>query len=164
LHREKYLGSDKFEQLKELLRQSARRGIMVNALPPRRAAGVVALDDALSVAPDFLLLRTTRRSLDNLLARFDLSILQQTNADIFKWLTTSRDVLLLRSADSQAAGQGSAFLTAYDQSLQARIGLALTAPVNLHYIESWGVQIPCAGLRVLRLDDATVDLPLPARL
>src|SRR5262249_46809227 len=52
--------------------------------------GVASLQDALQVADDFVLLRTTRRTAQEFLGRFDLSVL--AGRDTLDYLDTGKDV------------------------------------------------------------------------
>jgi hypothetical protein len=69
-------------------------GVPLRDLSPRERPGVVSIADAGKAAPDFVLLRTTRRSLLELLAYVDVTRLAPASAR--DWLTQERDVLLVQ--------------------------------------------------------------------
>jgi hypothetical protein len=71
-------------------------GVPVKALIPSERPGVVSIADALKAGPDFVLLRTTRSSLDALLGQFDLGELEQTTPATAQWLASERNVLLVQ--------------------------------------------------------------------
>jgi hypothetical protein len=120
------------------------------ALGPDRTAsrpGAVSLGDAARVAPDFLALRTTRRSAADFLARFDFTVLARRFS--VEYLTAGRRLLVIR-------GETEGVLELYDDRLRRR--LVLQVDLTLGYRSRAGIEYPAAGLRVLRVgeeDDVT---------
>jgi hypothetical protein len=137
-------------------------GVSVMALTGRERPGVVALEDARRACPDFVFLRTTRSSLDGLLAQYDLDPLSRAAPEVVEWLRTSRHVLLIRNP--AARGTAPTFLTAYDDAMRLRLELDLGQPagVPVAYVEWLGHELLAGGLRCLRVDGAEVaPVPLP---
>jgi hypothetical protein len=71
-------------------------GVPITELAPRERPGVVSIADAAKASADFVLLRTTRGSLDELLAQYDLRTLGEVSAETYAWLARDRDVLLVQ--------------------------------------------------------------------
>jgi hypothetical protein len=67
-------------------------GLRVSDLSPRERPGVVSIADAAKAAPDFVLLRTTRNSLSELLTH----LARSAPAPAHKWLAQERDILLVQ--------------------------------------------------------------------
>ncbi len=132
-------------------------------LPGRQGTSVVTLEDAQRAAGDFVVRRTSRQSLDSLLADYDLSPLAASAGEAYDWLTKSRDVLLIRTLARSAAERGGDFLTAFDLDLRVRLQLALPRPGRPVYFERTGSQRLQAGLRVTEVDSRRCNLPLQAR-
>jgi hypothetical protein len=95
--------------------------------------GVVSLADAERVAGDWIMLRTTRKTVAELERQYDLRPL-----DTFK--------LPLREWRLLAPGSAPGHLRIFDKDLQLRAELA--ADVAGGYIARGGVEMPAAGLRV----------------
>jgi hypothetical protein len=103
-----------FDECRRNLRE--RSGLTGVALEPRTYAvgpEPVSLDDALKVADDFLLLRSTRRSVQEFLALFDVTSLADRSSSDF--LQPDGRVLIVRSA----AKAGTLFI--YDDKLRKRL-------------------------------------------
>jgi hypothetical protein len=73
-------------------------GVPVADFAPRERPGVVSIADAAKAASDFVLLRTTRGSLDELMSQCDLRTLGEIPADAYEWLARDRNVLLVQHA------------------------------------------------------------------
>jgi hypothetical protein len=82
-------------------------GVPLNKLSVVERPGVVSIADAGKAAADFVFLRTTRGSLDELLACLDLRQLAQQSPDLCDWLARDPNVLLVQHvpADAPAALQ-----------------------------------------------------------
>ena len=100
--------------------------------------GVVSLADASQVSDDFIFLRTTRRSLDGLLALFDSAALSHIDTDLRSWLVNDPRVLLIRTADHLLAG--------YDRDMRQRLTIEANAPIE--YELRLGVERLTSGIRV----------------
>jgi hypothetical protein len=110
--------------------------------------GVVALEDAKKAALDFVFTRTTRSSLGRMIGQYDWSALDAAAPELYRWLGTARDVLLIRT------GRGE--MTAFDDG---RPMLKLTF-ADARYVE-------CAGEEFVDSLAAVVEnhppLTLPPR-
>ena len=112
-----WIDDDAAEQLLQAARQLEVPGFPAAQLPGRPRPGVVSLEDAHLAGSDFVFVRTTRRSLSDLLAAGKLT-LHTLPADVQTWLSTSHDVLLIRTG--QPHDPQRPFLTAYDGAMQPR--------------------------------------------
>jgi hypothetical protein len=113
--------------------------------------GNVALTDAWRVAPDFRLLRTTRRSMGTFLALFDWSSVREQFPK-----SLSDPHLLLRLHDQET-------LILYDRQLQPRLALAIDGSSG--YRSRAGIDFPVNGLRAAKVcqadgSEVTEDLPV----
>ncbi len=108
------------------------------------------------------MIRTTRQSLDGLLAGYDLTALADCSLAAYAWLTTSRDVLAVRTQTRAVAERGGEFFTAFDPELRPRLQFALPETGRPGYIESAGSEQLAAGLRLTQWDGHACDLPIPA--
>jgi hypothetical protein len=124
-------------------------GYPVGKMQGHAREGVVALEDAKKVALDFVITRTTRSSLDVFVRQYDWSALNAAAPDAYRWLSTGRDVLLVRT------GRGE--MTAFDAVQRAVLRLDYREP---HYRE-------CAGEEFVEGLTAIVGsgekLPIPPR-
>ncbi|MEO6434720.1 MAG: hypothetical protein ABIP55_03025, partial [Tepidisphaeraceae bacterium] len=125
-------------------------GLAVASLPGHARKGVVALEDAKKVALDFVFIRTTRSSLDELIAQYDWSALDAADPETCQWLTAARGVLLIRTGRSQ--------MTAFDSQRHRRFTLKLPEPGR--FIECGGIEY--ADDLSLVLENST-SLPIPPR-
>jgi hypothetical protein len=121
------------------LSEEAPAGLPLAALFPGGRAtptrpGTVSLADALRVADDFLLLWTTRRTVEAFCDLFDLHSLD--------YLAPGRKVLLVGGA----AGPEEVRLVVYDEALRRR--LELTLDPQRGYAIRGGVEYPAEGLAV----------------
>jgi len=95
--------------------------IQPSGLPPR--PGVVSLDDALRVASDFVLLRTTRHTVEDFLAAYDIAALV-TPLEIGDLLKSPR---LLVVASANLPGKRPGLLCIFDQSGQQQLEIEIDA-------------------------------------
>jgi hypothetical protein len=152
------LSNDRAESLVRRIGDLAVDGLVAAAFDLPQRPGVVGLDDALKAAPDFIFLRTTRRSLDELLSQYDDAPGRAPFPDLFEWLATSRHVLLLRRFEEppgQPAGsrRRQLLLTAYDHQMRPRLELACgdaDDPQSL-YVLVGARELLRAGLHVTRI-------------
>jgi hypothetical protein len=146
----------------ELLPDAARRDTLRQRLRDLPVSGlpvsevqcdegrIVSLADARRAADDFLLLRTTRRSLDEFLERYDLSALA-ARFDL-GFLTRERRALIVPAPI--ATGAEERVLTVYDAWLRPRL--------ELGWRRQWGYEVcggaehPRGGLQVLGVRGAAV--------
>lgn len=107
--------------------------------------GTVSLDDAFRAADDFVLLRTTRRTANEFRHCFNLFELL-ANTPKHDPGTSEEPLLLVRSASVTEARKG--VLAVYDSRLRQRLELEIDP--SLGYIRRGDVELPAAGLRILR--------------
>jgi hypothetical protein len=122
----------------------------VDGLPLRDAGplprpGVVSLHDALRVADDFALLRTTRHALREFAGQYDLRPLAERLGDAVPLLDEWR--LLVPGGRDPGP-----MLCVYDRQLRLRLELA--ADLSRGYGTRGGAEFPNAGLRVLAVWDS----------
>ncbi len=108
-----------------------------NAGPPLRP-GVVSLHDALRVADDWLMLRTTRQSLRDFQDQYDLEGLARTSSE---GIPSAADWQLLAPGGTE----GEPTLCLYDRHFRKRLELA--ADLRRGYASRGGMEFPAAGLR-----------------
>jgi hypothetical protein len=119
-------------------------GLPLEMPATRPRLGAVSLADALKVASDFVLLRTTQRSLVEFLQLFDWSDLG--NKVSLDFLFGKQPVLILPATG--AAGETEGRLWVYDSNFRKRIELQLQCRAG--YTNRGGVESPTAGLKVVR--------------
>ena len=102
--------------------------------------GVVSLADAAQVSEDFVFLRTTRSSLDGLLANLEFHGVDDSHAgsELHNWLTTDPHVLLIRTKDN--------LLVAYDRQMKRRCVMEAREPIQ--YELRWGNERLSKGVRI----------------
>jgi hypothetical protein len=127
-----------------LLSDLRAKGIPITPGPTATKPGAVSLQDALRVAEDFLVLRTTRQAATAFLLQFDFTAVGRRIA--LDFLDPSRR-LLIASAISTRSGPEEV-LDIYDASLQRRLELQIDWSQG--YESRAGQEYPAAGLRVLR--------------
>lgn len=152
-------------KLTQPLRERPTEGFPVNRLPCFERPGVVALEDARKAADDFVFVRTSRQSLQELLAQYDFELLRKLSPRLYDWLAAARHVLLVRTASVPRDREP--LLVAYDQRGRPQIELAVgqSAAQTAEYVESAGVEYLAGGLQVLRIwDDDATDTVNPQRL
>jgi hypothetical protein len=144
------------EELGLALKQLLDAGVPV----PRDRAGprpVVALQDALKVADDFLLLRTTAATLRDLSELFDWTPLRSlVNLD---YLFAGSPTLLVGGATET----GDPLLRAYDARFRLRMELRIC--MEQGYADRDGVEFPLGGLQPLQLwkGDGEIGIDLRGR-
>jgi hypothetical protein len=169
LDRAGLLPAGQFEHFSDCLEQVAVAGVPVASFGTGERPGVVALEGARLASEDFLFLRTTRQSLDDLLAAFDMSGLEDRAPQVAAWLSTARNVLFIRRPEVDAPrGSLVAFAvdlrtdgTAQDSRVQPRIEFDIdfdwdrSTDADIAYVERAGVEYPRQGLRVQRVWEET---------
>jgi hypothetical protein len=104
--------------------------------------GVATLADMHKVAPDFRLLRTTRSSLDELLAHYEWQPPEAAAAPVARWLSADRQVLLVPHFPPDES-LAHATLRAYDRTCELRLELEfdVSASGAPRYRERNGVEL-----------------------
>jgi hypothetical protein len=125
-------------------------GIPLVVLPPTNRPSPVALEDAHKVAGDFVLLRTTSRTVTDFFAQYDFRPVWSRFR--LEAVGPSRHLLVLRT------GPAVGILTVYDVEGRPRLELAIKGAHG--YDSRGGVEFPVDGLSVLRVWEDTDD---PAR-
>jgi hypothetical protein len=108
-------------------------------------AGVVAIEDAAKIAKDFLILRTTRESARSFLDLFDFAGLRERFELAF--LEPSQAMLIIRA--NAVDRREPTVILIFDAQLRRR--LELEVDMSRGCQTRGGIQLPVAGLRVLRI-------------
>jgi hypothetical protein len=116
--------------------------------------GVVSLADVHKVAGDFVLLRTTRGSLTDLLSRYNLQALEHASPETVTWLNSTEPIVLVQHVP---AGEPptQATLRIYGQQAALRLELGFVpGPDGMeHYRARAGVEL-ALRLQVLKVWDS----------
>ncbi len=141
----KELGLLTFERYKKA--QEALAALTIDGMPiPRRSIpsrpGVPSLQDAFKVAPDFVLLRTTRRTLNDFIAQFDLEPLKQHLS--LDFLGKSKQVVIL---GGRRDGNSPNSVMICDPS----IWLEFQFDPKAGYVVHRGHEYPAGGLQLMRV-------------
>jgi hypothetical protein len=128
-------------------------GVSADSLQTAERPGVVSLADLAKAGPDFVLVRSTRRSLDTLFAAYDLAPLARAAPSAFELLTGSSPRLLVPAGTT---GSAAATLRVYDSQARPRLELALEtgAPGSSPYCERAGSEW-APRLKVVRAWEAS---------
>jgi hypothetical protein len=119
------------------------QGIPVTRVPREQKPGAVALHDAARVAEDFVVLRTTRQTVQAFLQQFDINALaRQCSVD---YLDAHKRVLIVTAVSTRSGPE--AILDVYDERLRRR--LELRVDPSRGYRSRAGQEYPVAGLQVL---------------
>jgi hypothetical protein len=97
-------------------------GVPLNKLSAIERPGVVSIADAGKAAADFIFLRTTRGSLDELLSSLDMRRLAEQSPEAHHWLVRDGNVLVVQHVSRE--GDRRAALHAYDRG-QFRLELEI---------------------------------------
>jgi len=126
---------------------------------------VVALEDALQSAMDFVFLRTIRRSLSEFLAHYDFEPLREYFPEEYRWLFTASGILLIRTVPEEKMGPGEPILTAFDEHMQKRLefGLGRQSIASRMYLHHAGVEYFRTGLQLLSVRKTESDKYLDIR-
>jgi hypothetical protein len=125
-------------------------GFAVSRLAGHARQGVVSLEDAKKVALDFIFMRTTRSSLNLLLAGYDWRALNAADPAVHEWLTRGR-VLLIRTGRE---------MRAFDEAMVEKFALRVARDDEpVRYFECGGVEY-VEGLHIVING---VELPIPPR-
>lgn len=132
----------------ELLRQLPVDGTPLDCLGPPPRPGVVSLHDTGRIAGDFVLLRTTQRTIRAFARQFDIESLEQLGLPASEWR-------LVVPGGSDAAPT----LRVYDATLRLRAELSVD--LSCGYSQRAGMEFPAAGLRVLQWWDQAGKVSQP---
>ena len=112
-------------------------GFPVSGLGHAQRQGVVALQDAGKIADDFLLRRTTSRSLADFLQQYDFNPLTTRYPQEMKWLARGKDVLLI-PLSSDMAPRDTLALGAYDLQGKPQVAFLASKQTPDPYVEYGG--------------------------
>jgi hypothetical protein len=131
------LSDDQFTKAKEKVAAIQVDGVPIppRSIPPR--PGVPSLEDALKVAPDFVLLRTTRRTVNDFMTQFDLEPVKRRFPIDF--LTASNPLVI-------ASGASPGSLVIHGPSIR----LEFTFDPKAGYVVHRCHEYPAGGLRLVR--------------
>jgi hypothetical protein len=155
----RWIDQPRHEALRSALTGLATDGILAANIDVRERPGVVALTDANKAASDFMIVRTTRGSLQRLLALYDWKSLEATFPKTVRWLRESADILLLPYTSSESPPQPRLQLLAGTQ-IRLELGLPSGQSSIDRYRERAGKEV-IGRLRVLRIledDHQLLDL------
>jgi hypothetical protein len=125
-------------------------GIPAMELTGRPRPGVVALEDAVQAAADFVFLSTTRSSWDRLC---DMDPLWRPEVTLLS-ASLAQCVLLIRTPRTrQSTSSPTPFLTAYDRQMQPRVEYYRVPATDNRYQELAGIEILHAELEEHRYDE-----------
>jgi hypothetical protein len=150
-HKLQLLSTEELAACRQNLHELPEPGVRLRLSGLRPRPGSVSLDDALKVADDFCLLRTTRQTDRQFFEQYDFSELIAT----FKldFLPSAHRLLIVRAA---SVGNGAdETLVVFDD--RARRRLELQVDSSRGYQRRAGQEFPAAGLRVLRIWEASDD-------
>ena len=126
-------------------------GIPITRATREQKPVAVALHDAVRVAEDFLVLRTTRQTVQAFLEQFDITALAGQCA--VDYLDPHKRVLIVPAASTRSGPE--AILDVYDARLQRR--LELRVDPSRGYGSRARQEYPIAGLQVLRVWEENAD-------
>jgi hypothetical protein len=144
LHEQLHLFTDTQEyeaRLRQLHAPVLVLGVPLQPRTYRHRPEPVSLDDAFKAADDFLLLRSTRRSVTDFLTHFDFAPLSRCLN--LEWLSPQRRVLIVRSATEPGV------LMLHDAELHLRLEVQVEAERG--YVLQRDAEYPAAGLRARRM-------------
>jgi hypothetical protein len=131
----------RLDHLQSILRRPAP-GARLRASGGRQRPGAVSLDDALRIADDFVLLRSTRQTIQAFLELFDFSALFERAP----YLRCDRHLLIVDRRSIQPATAG---ISVFDEGLQERLQLEIDDSNG--YRTRAGLEFPVGGLRLTRI-------------
>lgn len=126
------------------------QGVPVGELGREGRPGVVALEDAVQIAADFVFVRTTRSSLDEFSRQYDTHGLDTEFPELSKWLHSARDVLLIRRTDASSPADR-IVLEAYDSQNRSRLLITTSAELPWSYEEQCGIET-LRGMQIVPCD------------
>ena len=139
-----FLTTENLESYREALRRLEVPGVPLKTSATYQRPGAVALADAAKVANDFVLLRTTRQTVQAFLELFDFTGLGK-QFDL-NYLDPAKKLLIVSTAATGEAVKG--VLLVYDDQMRR---LELQVDPSQGYRSRAGLEYPRAGLKVLRI-------------
>jgi hypothetical protein len=137
------------DDAEERLYQANLQNLKVEGVAPGMPSGRprpgVSLADAARVADDFIVLRTTARSVRDFLRAFDFSAVRQRFS--LDFLSQSKRLLIIRSPAEVRSVEGT--LMILDEHLQRRLEFQIDPQTG--YFSRGGLECPASGLRLRRL-------------
>jgi hypothetical protein len=158
-----WIDESRRQDLLNAAKQVQFRGVAAASLELVDRHGVVSAADALKVAADFIFERTTRGSLDELLANYDLEPVARQSPSSHAWLTTASSVLLLHSW-SKETPLGRASMKCFDADGRVRLELGFDKdwPEGVNYRARAGVEfldrLQVLAIQVNPQDNAAIDV------
>jgi hypothetical protein len=137
------LKEEELNRLLESLDHLEIRGIPISGLDKSSHPGVVSITDTARAAPDFVFLRTTKKSMTEFLKCFQFERLD-SRVSFLKW-PESAPRLIIHERSPQGSG---IYLSFYDSCLTKRIELLVDASKG--YRCRAGLELPRAGLQLFR--------------
>jgi hypothetical protein len=122
----------------------------------RERPGVVSLADANKAAADFVIVGTTRSSLNSLLEHYDWQSLEATFPVTVRWLREAANILLVQHTPSEAPRRS---LVRFYAGIQLRLELSFPSGQNTgdNYRERAGQEV-LNRLQVLRISSESGEL------
>jgi hypothetical protein len=136
-------GPEEWAALDDYLSELRIEGIRLESTPRSVRPGAVRLEDAFQVAPDFVFLRTTRRSLTRFLEWVSDAV--QAGQVPLSALLSEPNLLLTRGETIGTSERGK--LIVFDSQLRKRLELQIDPQGG--YASRGAVEYPAAGLRVI---------------
>jgi hypothetical protein len=151
-----WLSGQQREQLVAAVTSMPLRGVAAGCFVAAERPGVVSLADTGKVAADFVFVRTTRGSLDELLAAYDWEPLARVAGETAQWLLSAAPVLLVQDVPPGASPDRGT-LKAYDEQGRPRLQLGFSAAGDrmVCYRERGGLEF-VDRLQVLQVAEAIV--------
>ena len=147
-----WIDASRYQALRAALAELSTPGIAAGEIVVSQRPGVVSLADANKAAADFVVLRTTRGSLEELLRRYDLRPLAERFSAAARWLEEDPRVLLI--SQTLAGSPQRSVLQAYSAiELRLELGFPGERSTMAHYVQRSGGEL-VARLQVLRAWDA----------
>ncbi len=157
-----WIDADHARRIIAPIEQLTPSGMPAAKLQAFERPGVASLADVVKASPDFIVIRSTRRSLDDLLAGYDLAPLVAESREVATFLTTDAAVLLVACVPRDRP-LAEATLAGYDRHGRLRIVLGFIGDRGApRYLERGAVEWP-SELQVLELFETTPEDNLLAR-
>ncbi len=146
-----WIDAARYEALRTALPGISVVGVPASELRATERPGVVSLADANKAASDFVFLRTTRSSLDELLGRYDWRPLEESYPDVVHWLHADRDVLVVQHCPLESP-DGPVLQAFAGEELRLELGFPRERSTMGIYRQQAGGEVVCK-LHVLRAWD-----------
>jgi hypothetical protein len=150
-----FIPRTKLEELRTALRALDVPGITVKTGPGNYGPGIVSLADALRVAEDFLVLRSTERSWIELRQQYHFPLISKRFS--LKDLNLAKPLLILRTTPSESPNER---VTIFDYKFRERLEFSFDPRDG--YLHHLGVEVPASPLRLLRVWEES-DTPAQLR-